>query len=102
MPDYKWLQLLSINCNTIEANYNRGQVNEQSKPDKSKTNKNFKVYPPLDGKIKQEMDYFLAGLEKEVDLATSAKITKELHDTCSVFSGIGCFKGTFFIADQGR
>ena len=36
IPDCKSLTLLSINCDTIEADHNRGQVNEQSKQGKSK------------------------------------------------------------------
>ena len=37
------------------------------------------------------MNYFIAGLDMEVDMGASAKITKDLHD-----------KGQIFIADQGR
>ena len=39
MGEHEWLQLLNINCNTIVANHNRGQVNEQSHQDESKRNK---------------------------------------------------------------
>ena len=35
-------------------------------------------------------------MEEEIDMVTSAKITKELHDTYSdVSSGIRCLKCTF-------
>ena len=35
-------------------------------------------------KITREMDYFIAGLEKGVDMAASAKIKKKsIHDTYS-------------------
>ena len=31
MPDCEKLQMVSNNCNTVEADHNRGQVNEMSK-----------------------------------------------------------------------
>ena len=37
----------------------------------------------LIAKNMQETNYFQAGPEKEMDVATSAKITKELHDAYS-------------------
>ena len=49
----------------------------------------------------QEMDYFLAGLEREIDVVASAKITKELHGhTIMLFLDIGCFKGTFSLHNK--
>ena len=56
---------------------------------------------PLDSKNTQETDYFHAGPEREMDVATSAKITKELHDTYSDYFRIGCFKGTFSLQFKG-
>ena len=42
------------------------------------------------------MDYLIAGMEREITMASSINIAKELHDTNSdVCSGIGYFKGTF-------
>ena len=57
----------------------------QTKQDKSKT-KNSKISPLCDSKINKEIDCFLAGLEKEVDMVANAKITKKkLQFTCSDF-----------------
>ena len=39
MPDCEKLQLLSVNCKAVEADHNWRKVNEQSKQDRSKTNK---------------------------------------------------------------
>ena len=79
MPDCERLELLNINCDTTEADQNKGQVNKQSKEDKSKTKNNFKINLKLDSKNNKEMDNFLKRLEKETDRVASAKITKELH-----------------------
>ena len=42
---------------------------------------NSTLNQPLNGKDNQEMDYFLAELEKEINMVESAKIIKEFHDT---------------------
>ena len=96
------LHLLSIKCDTIEAECNRGQVKEKSIQEKSQPNKNSKLNLPLDSKNNQETDYFLAGLEKEIDTVASPKITKELHDTSSdFFQALGASK-EHFITGQGK
>ena len=47
-------------------------------------------------KVNAEADYFAAGPNTEPDMAASAKTTIKLHNESSkVFTGIGCFKGTF-------
>ena len=80
MPDCDSLQLLSVNCKTIEVDHNWGQVSGQSKEDKSKTKKS-KINLPLDGKNNKEKEYFIVDLEKEINMATNAKITKVLYVT---------------------
>ena len=56
----------------------------------SKTNKNLKINPPTGDKINHETHYFIAELQKEIDVEASVKITKELCNTYSdVLSGIG-------------
>ena len=52
--------MLSINCDTIEADHNKGHVNEQLKQDRFKT----KVNLPLEDKNNQEIDYFFQGQKK--------------------------------------
>ena len=57
MLNCKILQLLSINCNTIEADQTRGQENVQSKQGKSQKNpQKPKIKLQLDSKSDQEMD----------------------------------------------
>ena len=87
---------MCVNCDTIDVGQTKGQVNEQSRQDKSQTNNKSKINPPNTNKTNHEMDYFIVGPVKEVDILGSPKITKEMHVTFSnVFFGIGCFKDTF-------
>ena len=79
MPEYKREQL-SVNCKTIEADSNRGQVNEQSKQDKSKINRSSKINLPLKAKVNKKTGYFC--------MAPNGKMTKDLHNTYgNVFFG---------------
>ena len=59
MPGCERLQLLSASCNTIDADQMNGQDNEQSKKDKSQTNKSLKINLLNDIKTNQVMNYFL-------------------------------------------
>ena len=73
-------------CDTIETDKKKGQVNKKLKQHKSKTNRNLKINLPLDSKNNQEMDYIVAGLEKETGMVASTKIIKELQKKYSNFS----------------
>ena len=50
----------------------------------------------VNDKSKYKTDYFVAGLEREVDMKDSAALTKAMHkDFDGLFSGIWFSKGTF-------
>ena len=52
----------------------------------------------LTTKLKQERDYFIIGPGMEADRVTSVESTLRMCDKFSdVFSGIWCFKGTFYL-----
>ena len=60
-----------------------------SKQEKFKTNTNWKINLQQSNNIKQEIDYFIVGQDKEADLVARAKTTWEMHDEYSdVFTGI--------------
>ena len=45
-----------------------------------------------------EVDYFIAGPEMEADKVASAKTTQKIqNDYSDVFTGLRCFKDTFFL-----
>ena len=74
-----------------------GQINEHTKQDKSKTNKNFIINWKFGSKINQEVEYFIAGLDNEADMVTYENITQNVHIKYNdVFTGVGCFTGTVF------
>ena len=50
----------------------------------------------MHSKIKEEIDYFIAGPDHKAGMVASAKTSHELHDEYSdAFTGNRCFKGTF-------
>ena len=56
----------------------------------------FKNNVHTNDKIKQEIDYFIAGPGKEADRMANAETTLKIHDKYSdVFTEIWCFKDTF-------
>ena len=86
---YKPLQLLKVNWKTTDDRHKEQQINKQTKP------KNYRRDNPCTNKGKLDTDHFVAGQHMETDRAASAK-TMEMHNECNdVFTGIGCFKGTF-------
>ena len=51
---------------------------------------------PVTKETNNETEYFLTGPNKENDKRASAKITKQIQKKFKeVFTGIGCFEGTF-------
>ena len=74
--DSKWLQLLSINCNTVEADQDKGQVDEQSR---QVQNQKSKINRPINTKTNKEMNCFLAGQKKNQAWCQVQKSLKELH-----------------------
>ena len=70
MPAYKRLQLLSVNCDTVE----RGQKKEMSMSNHSKAQtKTQKLICLKKTKSNQEMNHFIVGPDKEVDMAANPK-----------------------------
>ena len=66
-----------------------------NKQDKSKINKNPKKSPHTYNKIKQKIDYCIAGSGLEADKVVSAETTQKIYSEYSnVLTEIGCFKGT--------
>ena len=51
---------------------------------------------PTTNKIKQQIDYFIAGPGTEVGRAVSAETTLQMHDIYSDMFFM-CFNGTFFL-----
>ena len=95
-PACESLQLLSIIWDPTSADLHGRLINEKTRQGKSKTNKNSKINLHYKNKIKQNIDYFIAGWYKEANMAASVKATQELYNKYSdIFTGIGCFKGTF-------
>ena len=88
MPDCDILQLLSINCHT---------TNDQQKGRKiKKQDKNWKNNPHPYNKSRQEIDYFIAGPDIEVNRVESVETTQKMRNEYSNrFTGIGWFKCTF-------
>ena len=71
-------------------------MNEQSNQNKSQTKRNLYINLHNDISINQAIHYFIADLRREADMTEITKITQEIFNTFNdVFSGIGCFKGTF-------
>ena len=67
-----------------------------NKQENSKPNNSFKNNLHTNNKTKQEIDYFIAGPGTEANRVASAEITQKMHDDVSdIFTGNGCFKGTF-------
>ena len=61
----------------------------------------LKKYLHTDDEIKQEIHYFTAGLCRDVNRAASAKTMLKVHNEYSnMFTGIRCFKGTFFTGQR--
>ena len=56
------------------------EINEQCAEGESCTNKNSTVGPMVSRKNKYQINYFLAGLEKDADMKTSAVITQGIHN----------------------
>ena len=96
MPDVETLELLSVNCNTIEPGQMNRQINEHRMQDKSNTNKAFKDDKVYIVKHNNDMDFFLAVPNKQADMKRSEKLTRSRQqESTDVFLDIGCFKGTF-------
>ena len=96
LPDFERLQLLNINFQTTNIEQKWRQVNEQRKQDRSKLIKNMKIDQHSNHKINAEIHYFIAGLEMEADRMASPITMQIVHnDYGDLFTGIGCFKGTF-------
>ena len=94
------LQLLSINCNTMDDEQ-KGDKYILKRQDKPKINKNVRNNLNHNNKIKKRIDYFIANPDMETNRATSTETIQTIHNEQSdVFTGIGYFKGTFF-AGQG-
>ena len=74
----KRLQLINIICDTTNTDQHRTQINEHTKQDKPKTNKNSKINLQSSNKIHQEVEYFIAGPDMEADTMASAKIMQGL------------------------
>ena len=56
MPDYESMQLMSIDCQTTNDQHKRGQINEQTKQDKSKPYNSDKDNLCTNNKTNQEID----------------------------------------------
>ena len=79
----------------MQARRKEGQIHKHSRQDKLCISKELKSNL-LAIANEQKSYYFIAGPRKEVDIAVSAKITKEMHtDNNNGFAGIEYFKGTF-------
>ena len=88
IPDYRQPYLLSINCQTVNYQHERRQINEWTKQDKSKPKNNCKDNPYTNSKTKQEIDCFIAGLAHRLRTA-SAETTMKMHNEFSdVFAWI--------------
>ena len=74
MPDSERLQKLSINWPQQKGGK---LINKQNK---SKASNGFKNNPHINNKIKQEIDYFIAGSGTEDDKVTSAETTLKIHN----------------------
>ena len=62
MPYYERLQLLSIDCQITNDQHNKGQINEQTKQEKSPKRETVLIMTcMLMTKLKQEIGYFIAG-----------------------------------------
>ena len=96
MIDCKQLHLLSIHCQTINNQHNGRQTNEQTKHDTSMPANSFKNNLYANDKIKQGIDYFIAGPGMESNIVENTETTLKIHTEYNdVFTGIGCFKGAF-------
>ena len=54
--DCKRLQLVSVNCNTVDVGQKKGESNEHSREDKSQTNRNSEIIMPNINKSNEEID----------------------------------------------
>ena len=96
MLDSGWLQVLSINCQTINDQHNARQINEHIKQGKSRACISFKNYQNTYDKIKQEIDYFIPSPSMEANRVASAETAIKIHNEYrNVFTEIGCFKALF-------
>ena len=88
------LDILAVDCNTIETRQQVKQANEQEAEEQCCTN-NSNTNPVVTDN-NSTLDYFLPGLNKGGDRRAGAKIIKQMREKLpNLFSGTGCFKGTF-------
>ena len=59
MPDYEWLKLLNVYCQTTDSQ-RKCQINEQTKQGKPQQRHNNKEKLSTDNKLNSEADYFAA------------------------------------------
>ena len=85
MPAFEKLELLTVNCTTVDESWKKEQVNKQLRQQKSFLNKDLKINL-LTAKNENEIDYSIAGPGKEANIASYAKITWEMpNDYNDVF-----------------
>ena len=90
MLDVEKVELLSVNCNTVGSDQmNYGQRTQG----KSSTNEELKGETVDSVKYNNNIDYFLAGPDKEADMEKGAKLTKSIQQEFSdVFGALGASK----------
>ena len=100
MLDVRTLELIHMNCSTVEPSQNR-QVNEQTSQDKSSRNKDVKDAMTDGIRYNNEIDYFLVWSDKQAEKERSAKVTKTVHqEFADAALDIGCFKSHILIAGK--
>ena len=82
IQDCERLQLLSTYYYTTNIDQHGGKINEHTKQDKSKTNKNLKINLESGNKITQEVAYFIVGPDKRADMeSTEKKLHSDYNDS---------------------
>ena len=72
------------------------KLTKHTKQDRSKPQNTSRDHLYTNNKVNLKADYFVASLNTKTDRATSAETATKIHNEFNnMFTGIGCFMGTF-------